>query len=98
MAVDKVKLSAILFSVLFVAGNGLALEGHNGVEGQPHITEQPSEAPNGSTPNITLPGLPQQASDTANQVLATIQNSFQNSVQGIGEALQNLFSQNQTGN
>lgn len=83
------KKTAILFVVLVGASFSVTAQ---------DLPNNPEGEMPGGQPNASLPDLPQEASDAAQQVISTIQTSFQQDFEGVGDAYQNLFSnqQNQT--
>lgn len=90
------KLLSVLLVATLMISTGLATTDYNGPSDEPHVMDQPGGQPNATgAGGVDLPSLPGQAGETARQVLGTIQDAFNNGVQGLGDALQNLFD---TGN
>lgn len=99
--IDMTKVSKTVFvSIVFVSMMSIGMGGHgvtpveNNNNDVPEPETLPVDKPSDVGPNssnISIPVLPDQASDTAKQVLETIQNAFQNSIQGLGDALKNMF-------
>lgn len=53
--------------------------------------------PDGPADGPSMPNLPEQASDTAKQVLNTIQSFFDGAIENLGRALQDLLGGGQAG-
>jgi hypothetical protein len=92
----KTKVLTLLLVTLVSLGMASGVTNHEGEPGEPSITTQP-DVPDPVDGNQTgIGNLPAQASDTAKQVLDTVNKFLEGSIGNLGEALSNLLQPEDT--